>query len=210
MIIRLILLAVLTYFLASVNSSMLISRNVFQNDVGHALSYSRMFELHNRRGVIYLVVVEFFKAMLVILIGGLCLRGPGFASVGKLTAVLIALLAQAYPFFNGFRPYRNVVWPALLLLMYDWRICLICVVVFAVVVTVTRLISLGACAAAVVFPILVVLFGGWWLKIVLALLCALVILYIYRSGIMRLIAKKEPSRRENDPPAETADTESAE
>jgi glycerol-3-phosphate acyltransferase PlsY len=189
---------------------MLISRNVFQNDVSHALSYSRMFELHNRRGVIYLVAAEFFKALLVVLIGGLCLRGPGFASVGKLTAVLIALLAQAYPFFNGFRPYRNVVWPALLLLMYDWRVCLICVVVFAVVVIVTRVVSFGACAAAAAFPILSVIFGEWWLKIILSLLCAFVIFYIYRSGLKRLLAKRTPSRRENGPPAETADTESAE
>ncbi|MBO4331234.1 MAG: glycerol-3-phosphate acyltransferase, partial [Oscillospiraceae bacterium] len=206
MIFRLILLAVLTYFIASVNSSMIISRNVFQNDVRHALSYSRMFELHNRKGVIYLVAVEFFKAMVVVIIGGLCLRGPGFPSVGKLTAVLISLLAQARPFFNGFKPYRNVVWPALLVLMYDWRICLICVVVFAVAVAVTRLVSLGACAAAAAFPILVAIFGGWWLKILLALMCAAAVIYIYRSGLMRFLAKmkKEPSPKEDGPAAAAA------
>lgn len=203
MIFRLVLLAVLSYFVASINSSMLISRHIFQNDIDRALSYPRMFREHNRRGVIYLVIAELFKALLIILIGGLCLRGPGHASVGKLTAMFIAILAQIRPFFNGFRTYKNIVWPALLLLMYDWRICLICVLVFLVTVFVSKFVSLGVLAAAVFFPILVALFGGWWLKIVLAVFCAAAVVYIYRSGLLRLLDKKDRSENTDEPGEDT-------
>ena len=75
-----------------------------------------------------------------------------------------------------------------------------------------RLVSLGACAAAAAFPILVAIFGGWWLKILLALMCAAAVIYIYRSGLMRFLAKmkKEPSPKEDGPAAAAAeDTESA-
>lgn len=185
MVFRLFLIAVLSYAVASVNSSVLVSRYVFQNDIHKAISYSRIYQLHKVRGVIYTLIAELFKAFIVVIIGGVLLRGPGFPSVGKLTAMFFALIGQLMPVFNDFKPYKNMVWGALVALMIDWRIALICALIFAVLVILTKYVSLGALACAIVFPITVAVFGGWWLKIVLAVLCSLVILALYRVNLLR-------------------------
>lgn len=199
MVFRLFLIAVLSYVIASVNSSALISGYVFQGDAYRAVSYSRLYYLYKTKGVIYTLIAELFKALIVITVGGLLLRGAGFPSVGKLTAMLFALLGQFMPVFNGFRPYKNMVWGALLALVFDWRIALICILVFAVLVVLTKYVSLGALACAIVFPVAVAVFGGWWLKIVLAVLCSLVIIALYRFNLFRLIYRTDaPADSGND------------
>ena len=40
-------------------------------------------------------------------------------------------------------------------------------------------------------PIGTAIFGGWWLQVVLALMCGLLLIVMHRQNILRLVAGKE-------------------
>ena len=67
----------------------------------------------------------------------------------------------------------------------------ICWIVFAIVALLTHYVSLGSIAAAVAFPIGIAAFGGWWLQVLLAIFCSIVLIIMHRHNIIRLILGKE-------------------
>ena len=77
------------------------------------------------------------------------------------------------------------------MIVIDWRVALICLTVFFLVVIFTRYVSLGSILGAICLPICVWAFHYGMMAGVLALLTCLLILWKHRSNIARLLAGKE-------------------
>ncbi len=189
MVIRLAIIAVFSYALGCVSSGALISKYAFGNDLqGQGnITYSRILGLYKAKGLAYVLIADAFKAVIVILIGGLLLKSAGFPATGKLAAVFFALLGQAMPLTNGFRPRKSVVWGGWLLAMADWRIFLICAAAFLIISGISKYVSLGATAASLAFPVFAGVFYGGWLRVLLAAGCSLIIIFMYRRNLLRLL-----------------------
>jgi glycerol-3-phosphate acyltransferase PlsY len=199
MTVKLTIIALLTYILGMLSSGILISKYIFATDIrGLNSSYSKLFELFKLKGLLYVLVADIFKAVIVILIGGLLLKGDGFTHTGKIAAMFFALLGQAMPIDNGLRPRRNVVWAAMLLLFVDWRILLICALVFLIVVAATKYISLGALIASIAFPIFTGIFTGGWLNVLLSVCCSIVIIGMYGRNLLRLLLFRRDTGNSGD------------
>lgn len=69
------------------------------------------------------------------------------------------ILGHNYPFFMGFKGGKGIAASAGLLLSTDWRVMLVCLVVFVVTVAVTRYVSLGSILVMALFFIGMVFFG---------------------------------------------------
>lgn len=69
------------------------------------------------------------------------------------------ILGHNFPFFMGFKGGKGIAASAGLLLSTDWRVMLVCLVVFVLVVAVTRYVSLGSILVMVLFFIGMVFFG---------------------------------------------------
>jgi len=69
------------------------------------------------------------------------------------------ILGHNFPFFMGFQGGKGIAASAGLLLSTDWRVTLVCLAVFVVVVAVTRYVSLGSILVMVFFFIGMVFFG---------------------------------------------------
>ncbi len=69
------------------------------------------------------------------------------------------ILGHNYPFFMGFKGGKGIAASAGLLFSTDWRVMLVCLVVFVVTVAVTRYVSLGSILVMILFFIGMVFFG---------------------------------------------------
>ncbi|NMA38416.1 MAG: glycerol-3-phosphate acyltransferase [Papillibacter sp.] len=188
MTLKLVVIALLTYILGMISSGELVAKYLFNTDLrGLNSSYTRIHELFKTKGLLYVLLADFFKAVIVILIGGMLLKGDGFTNTGKLAAMFFALLGQAMPINNGLRSRKSVIWAGLLLLIVNWRILIICAVAFLIVVALTKYISLGALISAIAFPVFTGIFIGRWLNVLLAVCCSLVVVAMYGRNLLRLL-----------------------
>ncbi len=219
MVLSVFLIAVLSYALSLLDVCGLVSRLAFKDpDPGDArVDYFFLYRKHKWMGVGYALVADLLRALITVLIGGMLMKGAGFPSVGKLLALLFSLIGQAMPLLPlGRKPAskREMVFPALTLLFVDWRLFLVCVALGVLVLALTGNRALMAAAAAVALPLFTLIFGGWWLKIVLALFCAIALIYCYwdelkevftgKGGILpvKKPAKKRPAAREEKKPGD--------
>lgn len=70
------------------------------------------------------------------------------------------VLGHNYPFFMGFKGGKGIAASAGLLLSTDWRVMLVCLVVFVSIVAATRYVSLGSILVMICFFIGMVFFGS--------------------------------------------------
>lgn len=72
---------------------------------------------------------------------------------GALLTGFFCLLGHMFPVFFGFRGGKGIVTAAGVMLILDWRLLVMEVAVFAVLFLITRIISVGSLAAALVYPL---------------------------------------------------------
>ena len=91
-----------------------------------------------------------------------------------------------------FREERASLTTAALILVIDWRIFLICISLFAVIVQFTRYVSLGSVCAVAALPFCTWLFYDANLHFIVAtVLIAALVIFMHRSNIKRLIEGTE-------------------
>ena len=70
------------------------------------------------------------------------------------------ILGHNFPFYMGFKGGKGIAATAGLLVSVDWRITLICLVIFVAAVAVTRYVSLGSILVVTAFLICAVYWGN--------------------------------------------------
>lgn len=196
MVLSLFFIALLSYGLGLLDVCGLVSRYAFQDDPGGVeLDYYAMYRRHQWRGVAYTLAADVLRALVTVLIGGMLLKGAGFPSVGKLTALLFALVGQAVPVTRFPDSKQELVFPALTLLFVDWRLFLVCVALGVLVMALTGRQPLMALAFALAMPVFSIIFGEWWLKVILALGCTAALIWCYREDLEKVLQRQPKKRR---------------
>lgn len=110
----------------------------------------------------------------------------------KYWAGLWCLLGHMFPCTFGFKGGKGILSGVTLLFCVDYRMGLIALALFVVIVALTRYISLGSICATASFPVTTVLFVSREMAIVLlAGVLALLVIWMHRSNIRRLSAGTE-------------------
>lgn len=191
----LVLTALVSYFLGAVNGSIITSINLFHRDVRRygsrnagLTNFTRTF---GTRGAVLVVLVDVIKTVIAVSFGRWLLGTQGYPQVGALFAGFCTMLGHVYPVFYGLRGGKAVLCGGVLTWMVDWRIGLICWVLFFIIFIFTRYVSLGSICCGLTFPAAAWAFGMPGLDIILALLCGLLLIFAHRENLVRLIRGTE-------------------
>lgn len=203
----LFLVAIASYLIGSVSFSIIFTRIFTGRDVrnygsGNA-GTTNVLRTAGRLPALLTLAGDFLKGVAAVLFAQFIFSFfngtvSDWISVGFFAGIL-CMLGHIFPIFFGFRGGKAVASTAAVVLIVDWRVFLIALAVFAVLLICTRIVSLSSMLAAVSVPVTVGIFAAvnqvelGWLDTLLAAVVALIVLYAHRSNIKRLREGKEPA-----------------
>lgn len=195
MIFSLIIIAIISYLLGSVNGAIIASHLIFHDDVrehgSHNAGLTNFHRNYGTKGLAVVIAIDIGKAAIALLIGRLIFGLFDQPLVGMYFAALCLILGHMFPVFYQFRGGKGILSGALCLLMIDWRIGLVSILLFVVIVAATRYVSLGSIAGAAYFPLGTLLCGHGGLCATLALVIAVLVIAKHWQNIVRLIRHEE-------------------
>ena len=131
-------------------------------------------------------------AIPVVLIKFVLFKNLPEADLFGLYTALGAVLGHTFPFYLKFKGGKGIAVLVGTILTFDWRIFLICVGTFFVILAITRFVSLGSLVMEVLFVIWVaVTRPGDWHMLALSLVFAVLAFYTHRENIKRLLSGME-------------------
>jgi len=144
---------VFPYLLGSVNSGILLSRFIYHEDIrtqgsGNA-GATNMLRTYGKKMGILTFVGDFVKGMLGVVIGRLM-----FGLLGAYIGGLFCVLGHIFPCYYKFKGGKGVATSAGMVLMTNWKVLLVLVVIFALLVYMTKYISFGSIMVYMLYPLL--------------------------------------------------------
>lgn len=137
----------------------------------------------------------------VVAIGIAILMGKTGADIDKALLVQIAgiavVLGHTFPIFFQFKGGKGVATSLGVLLLSNWQIGLICLVFGLLLIILTRMVSLGSCAAAVLYPVLTLFIHEHYIVsegndyFIYSILLAIIVLWNHRANIKRIMSGTE-------------------
>ena len=184
--------SVIPYFLGSFNFAIIISKCFFHEDIrsygsGNA-GMTNMLRTYGKGPAAATLATDALKAVVSVLLGRLI-----WGSIGAYLAGVCCVLGHVFPVFYKFKGGKGVVVTAVTVLMTNWRVGLILLVFFVVLVAATKYISLGSVMCMLVYPILLsrMNHGDPQLVILFAFALTVIVVLKHSSNIKRLIAGTE-------------------
>ena len=175
------------YLLGSVNTAIIVSGVMYHDDIrnhgsGNA-GFTNMMRNYGKKAAIITFVGDILKTVLAVLIGW-CVFGYLTAYI----AGLACLIGHVFPVFYNFRGGKGVVCLATILLMLDWRLFLILLAIFIILVLGTKYISAGSVICAMLFPLILNRMNDTPFKMIeiIALIIAVIIVVKHRENIKRI------------------------
>jgi len=191
------LLVSLSYLMGSIPSGLLIVRRVAGTELRHIgsgnVGSTNVRRAAGNRSALATLICDMLKGALPV---GFSLLVYGFTTTGQAIAAcsaVAAILGHMFPIFLKFKPSGKGVATALgVYLVITPFACFISLIIFLIVVFLSRRVSAGSLAAITTLPLSVWLIQGSVYITGAALLTALLIAIRHRENIRRLIQGAEP------------------
>ena len=202
-----IIMAIIAYLIGSVNFSVIISKKVAGFDVrekgsGNA-GTTNMLRAVGKKAAAVTLICDVLKG--VVAIGIAIILGNIVKDINRELLIQVAgiavVLGHTFPVFFGFKGGKGVATSLGILLLSNWQIGLICLVFGIVLIVLTRMVSLGSCAAAVLFPVLTLFINEHYTILtdgksgstyfIYSVILAVIVLYNHRSNIKRILSGTE-------------------
>lgn len=198
-----IIVTIIAYLLGSISFSVIISKKMAGFDVrekgsGNAGTTNVLRTVGKKASIITLIcdILKGVVAILVAYIAGLILKDSVDRALLIQLAGLAVIIGHTFPIFFGFKGGKGIATALGVLLITNWNIGLICLVFALVLMIITKMVSLGSLAAAVLFPILIIfmphtsyLVDGNY--IIYGILIAALVIFNHRANVKRLLTGTE-------------------
>lgn len=202
-----IIIALIAYAIGSVNFSVIFSKKFAGFDVrekgsGNA-GTTNMLRSVGKRAALITLICDILKGIVAISIS--IILGNIIKDTNKELLIQIAgiavILGHTFPIFFGFKGGKGVATALGVILMSNWKIGLICLVFALVLMILTRMVSLGSCAAAVLFPVLTLFIDDSYMVLsndksgnvyfIYSVILAIIVLFNHRENIKRILNGNE-------------------
>lgn len=179
-------LLVVPYFLGSINFGIIISKLFHGEDIreygsGNA-GMTNMLRTYGKRDAAITLIGDALKAVVAVILGRIL-----FGISGGYVAGLTCILGHAFPCYYKFKGGKGVVVTAATIAVIDWRIFLVLLGIFILVVAFSKYISLGSVCGMLVFPLLVQVWDrGLSINVLLSCLISALAIFLHRGNIKRI------------------------
>lgn len=183
--------ALVAYLLGSIPSGLWIGQYFFQKDIrqfgsGNLGSTNAFRVLGTKAGSIVLFC-DVFKGFLAMILAMTVFKQE---SLSPLWIASFAVLGHTFPLFASFKGGKAVATFAGMILAYQPLLLLYGLIIFLVLLAITRMVSLTAMVTITAGVLLSLLFNDWTLT-AFALAIDIFIIYRHRSNIQRILNGKE-------------------
>ena len=196
-----IVVAILAYLLGSISFSVIISKKMAGFDVrekgsGNAGSTNVLRTVGKKAAIITLIcdILKGVVAILIALLAGKIIQGLDNALLVQIAGVFV-ILGHTFPVFFKFKGGKGIATSLGVLLIINWQIGLICLVFALILMILTRRVSIGSIAAAILFPVLVLFINQNyivaestnWSYLIFSVIVAIFVIFNHRSNIKRIL-----------------------
>ena len=202
-----IIVGIIAYLIGSINFSVLISKKMAGFDVrekgsGNAGTTNMLRSVGKKAAAITLIcdILKGVISIVIAIIVGNIAKNLDRELLLQIAGIAV-VLGHTFPIFFGFKGGKGVATSLGVLLISNWQIGLICLVFAVVLMALTSMVSLGSCAAAVLFPVLTLFINQHYTVLtdgksgrvyfVYSVILAIIVLYNHRSNIKRILSGTE-------------------
>lgn len=198
----LIFTVVFSYLIGSVNSAITVCKVSKKDDIRNHGSknagLTNMLRVYGKNAALATLLCDLAKGVVAVVVCRLVVTRALDVTffnnklfIGYI-AGLFVMLGHIFPVFYGFHGGKGVLIAATTLIAIDPLTCLFAVIVFAIVLVITRYVSVSSISAAVSYPIFTIIIqslrhiDGAWQNMIMACVIAIMIIYMHKSNIKRL------------------------
>lgn len=197
-----IIIGIIAYLIGSINFSILISKksgfDIREKGSGNA-GTTNMLRTLGKGAAIITLILDILKGVIAVWISiffGFILYKIWSININTAILVQVAgicvILGHTYPIYFGFRGGKGVATALGILLVTNWHVGVICLVFALVLIAITKMVSVGALGAAILFPVLTLFtYETYFIEpgnyLLYSICIAVLVCFNHRANIKRLM-----------------------
>lgn len=197
-----IIVAVIAYLIGSINFSIILSKRMAGFDIrekgsGNAGTTNMLRSVGKKAAVITLIcdILKGVVSILIAVLVGKIIKNLDNALLVQLAGIFV-IIGHTFPVFFKFKGGKGIATALGVLLMINWQIGLICLIFALVLMALTKMVSVGSIAAAILFPILVAFIdqnyivptsNSNWSYLVFSIIVSLLVIFNHRANVQRIL-----------------------
>ena len=191
-----IIAALAAYLLGNLNGAVCVSAIVAHDDVrshgsGNA-GLTNFIRNYGAKSAILVIGIDVGKGLLACFASGMLLAAYGYYEYGVALGALFVILGHDFPAFLNFKGGKGILTGVTVGVMMDWRIGLFVFGIFLVAYFLTHYVSLGSVLSSGSYGFIYAYFHwGNWFPIFVGLFLSVMIVWMHRANIVRLIKGEE-------------------
>lgn len=192
-----ILAAAAAYLLGSVSFAVVVSKGLYHQDVrqfgsGNA-GMTNILRTYGKKAAALTLAGDFLKGIAAVVIGRLIFAAMGVTLFdGAYVGGLFAILGHLYPVYFGFRGGKGILTSIGIIAVINPLVFVGLLIIGLPLIFLTKIVSVGTLAGAVCYPILTLLVDSFqggisWLDFSFSVVIALLVIWMHRANIKRLL-----------------------
>ncbi len=200
LILTILIVGAISYFIGSINCSILISKYRMNEDVRNSGSgnagATNMLRTYGTKFGIITMLGDFLKTLVPLLITRFIFRDAEYWQAMVAFSGFCCSMGHAFPIYFGFRGGKAVTVVGMVFLVVDWRCFVVGISVFIVIVALTRYVSLASILAGISGPVTMFFIckksmsNRYFVVACLGAL-AIMIIFLHRENVKRLFKGEE-------------------
>ena len=148
------ILLIAAYLIGSIPTGLILGKGIWKKDLrqygSHNIGATNAWRILGRKAGLLIFILDFLKGQIGVLLGAYLFASPGAMVLGGFAAII----GHMFPIFLGFKGGKGVATALGVIAALMPKVTVIVFVVWLVLVTITRYVSIGSIVAAVLAPIL--------------------------------------------------------